>query len=250
MQKKLLFLTAGFLSLTVAAPSVAADMGAPAYPKAPPFAVAIYDRSGLYVGLNGGGGLSHVSDKYGTIRSDGGSFGGQIGYRWQQSDWVLGLEGQGNWADFSGSRHAARPDAGADVTEDIRIRPNSFALFTGQVGYAIDTTLLFVKGGAAVVNDKRDWKIQDSAGHFATGSENDSSWGGTVGVGLEYAFAPNWSVGVEWDHLFLSRHNYNYTSVDNNGVSHNGTSPSGAQGIDIAEFRINYKFGSPAVARY
>jgi outer membrane immunogenic protein len=27
--------------------------------------------------------------------------------------------------------------------------------------------------------------------------------GGNVGVGLEYGFAPNWSVGVEYDHLFM-----------------------------------------------
>lgn len=28
-------------------------------------------------------------------------------------------------------------------------------------------------------------------------------WGGTVGAGLKYAFAPNWSVGVEYNHIFL-----------------------------------------------
>jgi outer membrane immunogenic protein len=29
--------------------------------------------------------------------------GGQIGYRWQSANWVFGVEGQGDWADFTGS---------------------------------------------------------------------------------------------------------------------------------------------------
>ena len=39
----------------------------------------------------------------GCHEADGGTVGGQIGYRWQAGTWVFGLEGQGNWADFQGS---------------------------------------------------------------------------------------------------------------------------------------------------
>ena len=31
-----------------------------------------------------------------------------------------------------------------------------------------------------------------------------------VGVGLEYGFAPNWSVGVEYDHLFMQDRTYTF----------------------------------------
>ena len=82
------------------------------YTKAPVMAPAYYDWSGFYVGINGGGGSAHTSLglrrpwwRIGQRRlpyATGGTFGGQIGYRWQMSSWVFGLEGQGNWADFSG----------------------------------------------------------------------------------------------------------------------------------------------------
>ena len=28
-------------------------------------------------------------------------------------------------------------------------------------------------------------------------------WGGVVGTGIEFGFSPNWSVAVEYDHLFM-----------------------------------------------
>ncbi|MGY4287748.1 opacity protein-like surface antigen [Bradyrhizobium sp. LM2.7] len=34
---------------------------------------------------------------------------------------------------------------------------------------------------------------------------SETRWGGTVGAGLEFGFAPNWSVGVEYDHLFMGQ---------------------------------------------
>ena len=34
-----------------------------------------------------------------------------------------------------------------------------------------------------------------------------------MGVGLEYGFAPNWSVGVEYDHLFMGDRNIDFTDA-------------------------------------
>ena len=71
-------------------------------------------------------------------------------------------------------------------------------------------------------------------------------FGGVVGVGFEYGFAPNWSAGVEYDHMFM-------------GTQSNGfTTPAGAfagtdnikQDVDLFTARINYRFGGPIVARY
>ena len=41
---------------------------------------------------------------------------------------------------------------------------------------------------------------------------DDTRWGGTIGAGLEYAFAPNWSFGVEYNHLFMQDRTYNFTA--------------------------------------
>ena len=73
-------------------------------------------------------------------------------------------------------------------------------LFTGQVGYAWNSALLYVKGGAAVANQRFD--IFNTATGIGLGQAERTRWGGVVGVGLEYGFAPNWTAGIEYDYLF------------------------------------------------
>ena len=56
--KKLSFITAGVIALGAAAPAAAADLPARTYTKAPAMIAPIYDWSGFYIGINGGGGTS------------------------------------------------------------------------------------------------------------------------------------------------------------------------------------------------
>ena len=42
---------------------------------------------------------------------------------------------------------------------------------------------------------------------------NDTRWGAVVGVGLEYGFTPNWSFGVEYNHLFMGERTLNFTNA-------------------------------------
>ena len=44
-------------------------------------------------------------------------------------------------------------------------------------------------------------------------SASATRWGGTVGVGCEYGFTPNWSLGVEYDHLFMGDANNSFTGL-------------------------------------
>ena len=74
----------------------------------------IYDWTGFYIGGNGGWGMVHncvdfvdvrrSSRRWGCRDRSGGVIGGQVGYRWQSSQWVFGLEAQGDWADLSNQR--------------------------------------------------------------------------------------------------------------------------------------------------
>jgi outer membrane immunogenic protein len=156
---------------------------------------------------------------------------------------VFGVEGQGNWADFSGSNTApvgGNPLGGAQD----RTRIDAFGLITGQVGYAWNNVLAYVKGGAAVVSDKYDIFATPGGPLFA--SANETRWGGTVGAGLEIGFAPNWSVGFEYDHIFLDDRNVTLTPVLG-GV---GTPLRIRQDVDIGTVRVNYRFGGPVVAKY
>src|SRR6516225_10014112 len=113
MNKNLLLAAVSLVAISATAPALAADLAARPYTKAPAMIAAVYDWSGFYIGINGGGGSSHTTwdltgfGRDGSHDATGGTVGGQVGYRWQSGQFVFGLEGQGNWADFSGSSVSA-----------------------------------------------------------------------------------------------------------------------------------------------
>ena len=251
MKKNLLLAAVSLVAITATAPALAADLAARPYTKAPAMIATVYDWSGFYIGINGGGASAHTTwdqraplvGGEGSHNATGGTVGGQVGYRVQSAQWVFGVEGQGNWADFSGDNVSGL----TGFTDRSKI--DSFGLITGQIGYAWNSVLFYVKGGAAVVGDRYD--IYAAAGTPGAGTRlataDDTRWGGTVGAGLEFGFAPNWSVGLEYDHIFLSNQNRTLTTV-----------PGGfpfqtdriTQDVDMGLVRLNYKFGGPIIARY
>ncbi len=240
MKKNLLLVTASLVALSAAAPAVAADLAARPYTKAPAMVATIYDWSGFYIGINGGGGSAHSTwdlvggGREGSHDATGGTVGGQIGYRWQSGQFVFGLEGQGNWADFSGDNTSAL------FATRNRSKIDSFGLITGQVGYAWNNVLLYVKGGAAVVGSK--YEIRSLATNALLASNDQTRWGGTVGAGLEFGFAPNWSVGVEYNHIFLQDKDVSFALIP--------TTDRIRQDVDMGLVRLNYKFGGPMIAKY
>jgi outer membrane immunogenic protein len=253
--KKFLLGTVGLVALGMAAPASAADLAARPYTKAPPMVAAIYDWSGFYIGANGGWGSSRkcwdLTNNGGAIitpiaaegchDASGGTAGGQIGYRWQASAFVFGLEAQGNWADFKGSNSSLVFTAPATVNQS---KIDAFGLFTGQIGYAWNNALLYVKGGAAVTSDK--YRSFNTATGLVIDSANETRWGGVVGAGVEFGFAPNWTVGFEYDHLFMGTRDVNFTAP--NGVF--SATDRVRQDVDLATVRVNYRWGGPVVQRY
>ncbi|MBR0697516.1 outer membrane protein [Bradyrhizobium lablabi] len=243
--KKVLFATASLIALGTTAPTFAADLAARPYTKAPPVIATVYNWSGFYIGINGGWGQSHdnrifdpTGASFGSHDADGGTVGGQIGYRWQTGGWVFGLEAQGNWADFSGN--SGNAFAPGNV---VRSKTDAFGLFTGQIGYAWNNALFYVKGGAAVTD--RNYQFV-TAGALVSESGFDTRWGGTVGAGLEFGFAPNWSLGIEYDHIFEDRHGVTFISPA--GFATTGFSSGGD--TDLVTARLNYRFSGPTLARY
>ncbi len=252
---KLLIGAVGALAIGLsAAPATAADLAPRPYTKAPPpMMAAIYDWSGFYIGANGGWGSSRNCWNYtlnptgpeGCHDATGGTAGGQIGYRWQSTNWVFGIEAQGNWADLNGRNISLAFPA---FTNDSRL--DAFGLFTGQIGYAWDATLLYVKGGGAVTSN-RYRSLVTATGVQASDSISNTRWGAVVGVGLEYGFAPNWSLAFEYDHIFMGNSRHTFL---NNGVAGAAGTVFGAdnisQDVDLVTARINYRWGGPAIARY
>jgi outer membrane immunogenic protein len=249
--KKFLLGTVGLIALGMAAPAVAADLPARTYTKAPPPVVAaVYDWSGFYIGGNGGFGTSRkvwdnitvgglVVANEGNHDATGGVAGGQIGYRWQTGGWVFGLEAQGDWADLRGSNISLFTPAFTN-----RSRIDAFGLFTGQIGYAWNNVLWYAKGGAAVTSDRYNG-LFTATGALAD-SARETRFGGAAGTGLEFGFAPNWSAGFEYDHLFMGNRNLNFITPA--GVA--SVSERIRQDVDLFTVRINYRWGGPVIAKY
>jgi outer membrane immunogenic protein len=245
------FLLATVALIAFAAPAAAADLAARPYTKAPPpMIAAVYDWSGFYIGANGGWGSSHncwdqvpggiLLGSDGCHDATGGVAGGQIGYRWQSGTWVFGLEAQGDWADLKGSNNSAIfPGL---FTNQSKI--DAFGLFTGQIGYAVNNVLLYAKGGAALTDNRFNTYFTPTG--VLAGSASDTRWGGTIGAGIEVGFAPNWTAGIEYDHLFMQDKTYNLTTP--NGALF--SSIRDRQDVDLVTVRVNYKWGGPVVARY
>jgi outer membrane immunogenic protein len=258
MVGKALAVAIGLMALGVA-PTLAADLPERTYAKAPAVVAPLADWTGFYIGLNGGGASSRecltITSVAGTAvaptsegchSATGGLAGGQIGYRWQSGNWVFGVESQGDWANLKGSNASLT----AVIPQTNQTKVDAIGLFTGQVGYAWNNVLWYVKGGAAVTDNKYSSFFPVSNVFAAAGvpfnTASDTRWGGAVGTGIEVGVAPNWSVAVAYDHLFMGNPNVTFPAT-NIAVTR---SDNISQGADLGTVRVNYRWGGPAVAKY
>lgn len=190
--KKLLFAAAAATALV--SPAVAADPGVPAY-----------DWSGFYLGVQGGLGAADVDGAYsGTgdfiIDSDG-SFnldlnglvgGAEAGVNWQTGNFVLGLEGDVSFVDWSDSLTNSRDE------ERVSAETNFVGTLRARAGYAMDNLLVFATAGAALTDT--EYAVRDHIGDTdptENGSVNFNDIGLVVGGGAEYALNQSWSIKAE-----------------------------------------------------
>ncbi|WP_407175386.1 outer membrane beta-barrel protein [Bradyrhizobium sp. STM 3562] len=209
MRSKLRFWVAATAGLVASGAGHSADLGPRA--KAPP---ALWSWTGGYIGGHFGGGYGRTSftDPYGpSIYGDVVDTplfvaGGQIGYNWQRERWVFGVELDGSRAVSEGTNTCL---AASDivVSANCKAGPDVFVTGTGRLGYAFGPhghTLAYLKAGVAwqhnagdvVNNNEFSGALPWNATHFDYGR-----FGGTIGVGVEQALTPAWSVKFEYDYL-------------------------------------------------
>ncbi|WP_456816475.1 outer membrane protein [Bradyrhizobium sp. USDA 4508] len=178
--------------------------------KLPP---AVWDWSGGYIGghVGGGYGQTSFSNPYGpsiygdVVDTPVFLAGGQIGYNWQTNNRVFGVELEASGAVSDGT-NTCLAASGFVVSANCKAGPNVFATGTGRIGYAfgvLGRTLAYLKGGIAWQNNRGDVfnnyefgdRPQEKA-HFDYGRV-----GATIGLGVEQALTPAWSVKAEYNYL-------------------------------------------------
>src|SRR5215475_10917029 len=133
--RKILLASASLFALSTLAPAMAADLAARTYTKAP-VPVAIYNWTGFYLGGFGGYAWENAST---DPKMEGGFAGGTIGYNWQASNIVFGLEADGAWADVNASATAL------GIT--VASKTDALGTVRGRIGVAVDRVLLYTTGG-------------------------------------------------------------------------------------------------------
>jgi outer membrane immunogenic protein len=176
--KKFLLNGVAFAMLAIS-PAMAADMAVKASPMAPP--VSAYNWTGLYLGINGGGGWLRDAEPVGGIANhNGGLIGVTLGYNFYVNpSWIVGLEGDIGY--FSHSDHKYLGTA--------RVR----------VGYAAGRLMPYITYGLAV--------MQDAENQFPGETNAGARFGATIGAGLEYAITQN--ISVKGEYLYLDTTEFN-----------------------------------------
>lgn len=232
---------AGVASLLMLTSATAADMAPRVFTKAPVMApVSAYDWSGFYVGghLGMAGSKSCFSQQLpvpfapnvadtGCQDVHGILGGGQIGYNIQYSNFVFGVEFSGSGLDVAG-RHV--PPANS-VNSNLTVTADTDALLmlTGRLGMTWNNILAYVKGGGAWTRNSYSFIEANQPTLFASASR--SGW--TIGGGVEYGFHPNWSFGIEYNHVDFGNSDLTLRP---------GWVIAADQKIDIVTARLNYRF--------
>ena len=203
------------IAATLAGPAMAADLPL----AAPPAAPSVYNWTGLYFGINGGGAwgqqdpfniltnrFDHVAINY-----SGGEVGGTAGAQMQVSHVVLGFETDLDWAGIRGSSILTPTIFGNPLGLTVNATTNINWELTARarVGYAWDNILFYATGGLALLGAKTNLSTLSGLtcgtfGIIGSGpgelncSGTNKRIGGTIGAGIEYGFTPNWSAKVEY----------------------------------------------------
>jgi outer membrane immunogenic protein len=242
--KNVLLASVALTALVAALPAGAADLGSRPYYKAPApaYMAPVYYWTGFYVGGHIGGAFSSDNNFAGLATGNNGNGrflgGAQVGADWQFApNWVVGAQGQYSW--LGGNVGAVFPGGFAYNNSQ-----RGLGSVTGRVGYTWGPGLLYVKGGYAFSDNNERVTFGGVAIPFVINGDHRDGY--TVGAGLEYMFAPNWSALVEYQY-------YNFGS--SRFTAPGALIPFGSFTTDdhVVKAGVNYRFNwatAPVAARY
>jgi outer membrane immunogenic protein len=220
----------------------------PAYiPAAPPY---LYNWSGFYIGGNLGAGWSNAgsaidtfASTFGTTTSTSFLGGGQVGVNYEfWSFFVIGAEAMFDWLPNTQNIVNVTNTTlvpGTTNTAAVTLNNRWATMATVKLGYAWDRLLLYGKGGGAWVGTSSPGLTVNNVPAAFTSTGNNNNFGATLGLGVEWAFAGNWSARAEWDAILLQNQ-----SVTVSGSAFGTDTITVKNGsINMFTAALNYKFG-------
>ncbi len=239
------------IGLSAGTVAMAADL--PVVPPPPP----VFSWTGPYVGLHVGGAVAGTTTVSGTTLAGtpvnasfnrDGVFGGlHLGYNIQAGAFVIGLQGEYNFAGVTGNSTAGIFALSSALRQ--------FGSVDGRIGLAFNRWLIYGIGGFAYA-DQRHSIVTGAFDLTRDYAANEYGW--DVGGGVEYALTNNWTARVE----------YRYYNWGSKGFTDTVFNASPALGIPVVAFHkttetmhtiragLTYKFAwppapaAPVVTRY
>ena len=162
-----------------------------------------------------------------SYEADGVIAGGQLGYNWQRGSFVIGVEGEIGYLGAEGDERIVASPSNFGDTEF-----GAYGVLAARLGYAVDRSLFYVKGGWALAS------VETDAGDLNDASDrtklDETLSGYAIGGGVEYALSQNWTVKAEY--LYMNFGDENSSNIDGDNFEHE---------IDVhtAKVGVNYKFG-------
>jgi outer membrane immunogenic protein len=203
--------------------------------------------TGFYLGGNIGGAWrnDNLSDTLSGLNFSNGNNngvfigGGQLGFNWQVSNFVLGFE----WDIDGAANNNNAGTAFIPALGTIQVTSNNRWITTlaARFGVTNGPWLFYGKaGGGWVGND--DFTINNlTTGTSITASNNNTNSGWLVGAGIEWAFAPNWSAKVEYNYLGLDDRTF-IVPAGVPGFLPGDTFTQSNRNIQMVKVGINYLF--------
>jgi len=195
----------------------------------------------------------YSSDKRNLNRSfntQGGFGGAQLGYNFQSSNWVYGLEVDLGGATMSGGPNEpyfALPGHPAGI-HGVQFDGNNnnnggfYGDVDGRVGYAWGSTLLYAKGGFAWltsnISTREGLYMGSGVWDWYSGNNNNNTLTGwNIGGGLEWKVSPSWSIKAEY--LY-----FDFTNLSNSCCNDPGgyTWHSGSSDLQVNTVKIGFNY--------
>ena len=210
--------------------------------------------TGFYIGVHDGGGWgwagwdaasvsgNPASTGFPTVGLTQGIFGGgQIGFTVQHGPLLFGAEATLSATNIDGQIECGD---GATFGYICNTRLNALATLTGQIGFALDRTRVYIAGGGAWARHAQEITepffayLTTCPTCYSWGATTESSWGWTAGFGFERALSHGLSFRADYRYVGFPTRSDTLTSPiwpDSNVTL--------AQRYHLVSFGLNYRFG-------